>query len=181
MTWKDVGSAVASAAPVLGSVLGGPVGLLVGAGGSLVASALGVEPKPDAVMAAVQNNPDALVRLRDIEARELSTLLQWQTEQLKAEVDDRKSARTASVDGGDRNKMFYLTLFLFVVAFGLEAAVVFFGVAAGTSGELVGRILGTADTLCVMVGSFWFGSARSSQDKDMMLYHSTPAKETFHG
>ena len=50
MNWKDVGVVAAKAAPVLGAVLGGPVGAVAGAAGTLLASALGVEADPVTVL-----------------------------------------------------------------------------------------------------------------------------------
>lgn len=76
---------------------------------------------------------------------------------------------------GTGHALFWLSIFLFVVAFGLEGALLFFGFAVGISGELVGRVMGTVDTLAVMVGTFWFGTSRSSQNSEALLYQSTPA------
>lgn len=174
MDWKDVGNVVSKAAPILGTILGGPVGAAAGGAASLIASMFGCEAEPDAVMKAIQNDPESLVRIKELEVQNRANILQWQTAQIQAEVDDRKSARQASVDGGDRTRLFWLSIFLFVTAFGLEGALLFFGFATGISGELVGRVMGTVDTLAVMVGTFWFGTSRSSQDNENRLYHSMP-------
>ncbi|MCD6006896.1 3TM-type holin [Halomonas sp. IOP_31] len=65
MEWSDVKNAVASVAPALGTALAGPAGTAVG---GLLATALGVEQTPEAVSAAVRNDPQAAVTLREIEA-----------------------------------------------------------------------------------------------------------------
>jgi len=83
--WKDVGKAIAGAAPVLGGILGGPVGAVVGAAGALAASWLGVEPEPQALLNAVQD-PQVLLRLRELEAAERERLLAWREHQLEAEL-----------------------------------------------------------------------------------------------
>lgn len=62
--WSDVGNAVADMAPAIGSVLLGPVGA---AAGSVLASIFGTEDKPDAVMHAIRNDPEAAVKLRKAE------------------------------------------------------------------------------------------------------------------
>ena len=67
MNWSDIASTVARTAPMLGGLLGGPIGAAVGAAGSIIASALGVAPTPDAVSIALQTNPDAAVKLAQIE------------------------------------------------------------------------------------------------------------------
>jgi hypothetical protein len=75
MSWKDIASAVGGAAPILGTLVAGPAG---GAIGGLIASALGVANTPDDVSRALATNPDAAVKLAQIEkdkAVELQTLL----------------------------------------------------------------------------------------------------------
>jgi hypothetical protein len=64
--WSDVGNklrTVAGAAlPAIGTALGGPAGAAVGV---MLGKALGTDATPDAVAAAL--NPDALVKLREVE------------------------------------------------------------------------------------------------------------------
>lgn len=175
MDWKDVGKAVSKAAPILGGIVGGPIGAAAGGAASLIASCFGVGEDPAAIMTAIKADPNALVKIREIEQQHQAELLKWKTAQIEAEVEDRKSARQASVDGGDRSRLFWLSIFLFIVAFGLEGSLLFMGFADGISGELVGRVMGTVDTMAVMILSFWYGTSRSSQDRDNLLYHSTPS------
>ena len=85
MDWKDVGKMAAGAAPVLAGILGGPVGAVVGAAGALAASCLGVEAKPEAVAQAIQVDPQAVIKLKELEVAERSRLLDWKESQLKAE------------------------------------------------------------------------------------------------
>ena len=84
LTWSDVGKTVAKAAPVLGAVLGGPVGAVVASAGALAASALGTEPEPEAVEAALKASPDALLRLKELETQQQAR--QAQQQQQKVEV-----------------------------------------------------------------------------------------------
>lgn len=96
--WKDVGKAIAGAAPLLGGILGGPAGAVVGAAGALAASWLGAEPVPDAVLGALRD-PQALVRLRELESAERQRLLAWQERQLEAEMEfDRELGRRHGAD-----------------------------------------------------------------------------------
>ena len=67
MDWKDIVAKVTSAAPLVGSLFG-PAGTLVGTGVKLLASALGVEPTQEAVMQEIASNPDALLKLKTLEA-----------------------------------------------------------------------------------------------------------------
>jgi len=98
LTWSDVGKTVAKAAPVLGAVLGGPVGAVVASAGALAASALGTEPEPEAVEAALKASPDALLRLKELEGQQQARLLDWQTAQLNAELGNVQGARQREVE-----------------------------------------------------------------------------------
>jgi len=83
MDWKDVASAVGKAAPILGTLIGGPAG---GAIGGIVASALGTQATPDAVSRALQTDPDAAVKLAQIEADQKAKFQELATDQAKAEL-----------------------------------------------------------------------------------------------
>lgn len=79
MDWKDVGKIVAPLAPTLGGILGDlipiPGGGMIGtAAGNLIAAALGVDPTPDAVSNAIQNDPNAVAK---IQAAETEAQAKW--------------------------------------------------------------------------------------------------------
>lgn len=65
MDWGDIKDAVASVAPTLGTALAGPAG---GAVGGMLATALGVDQTPEAVSQAIKADPQAAVKLREVEA-----------------------------------------------------------------------------------------------------------------
>jgi len=100
--WKDVGSLISGAAPVLAGILGGPAGAVVGAAGAMVASFLGVEPEPDSVASAVRD-PATLVRLKELEAAQQERLLAWREKQLAAETafEQELTGRHAADMGSD--------------------------------------------------------------------------------
>jgi hypothetical protein len=94
MEWKDIASAVGKAAPLLGTLLGGPAGAAVG---GIVASALGTGNSPEEVSAALAN-PEAAVKLREIEASRTTRLQELATDQVKAEL------AAATQNAGDVNR-----------------------------------------------------------------------------
>lgn len=67
LEWKDIASTVGKVAPMLGTLVGGPAGAAIG---GLIASALGTTNTPDAVSQALAVNPDAAVKLAQIESDE---------------------------------------------------------------------------------------------------------------
>lgn len=71
MDWKDIQGDIAAAAPMLGTLVGGPAGAAIG---SLIASALGASADPASVQQALKTNPDAAMKLRQIEADQATRL-----------------------------------------------------------------------------------------------------------
>ena len=83
MSWKSIANTVGKIAPVLGGLLGGPAGASVG---TLIATTLGVENTPDAVSEALRINPEAAIKLAEIESNEKIKLRELLLEQAKAEL-----------------------------------------------------------------------------------------------
>ncbi|WP_036204711.1 3TM-type holin [Marinobacter sp. MCTG268] len=98
-SWDSVKDTVAAAAPLLGGALGGPAG---GAIGGLIASALGVENKPDAVAQALKTDPQAAFKLQELERthqRELERMhLEAETARL-SEINQTMRAEASANDG----------------------------------------------------------------------------------
>lgn len=91
MDWKDLATTVGRAAPMLGTLLGGPAGAAVG---GLIASALGSGGTPDEVSQALVANPDAAVKLKQIET-ERQTKLQ---ELVVLSESNRLAAESKAID-----------------------------------------------------------------------------------
>ncbi len=68
MDWSTVGTIIGDAAPILGNVLVGNIPGAIASAGALLASAFGVPNNPTAVAAAIQGDPNAPVKLAQIEA-----------------------------------------------------------------------------------------------------------------
>jgi roadblock/LC7 domain-containing protein len=89
MDWKDIGNRVAKTAPLLGTLLGGPAGAAVGA---LVASALGTGAGPDEVSQALITDPNAAIKLKEIESKRQVDLQALMVDHAKAEYTATVSA-----------------------------------------------------------------------------------------
>ena len=81
--WDSIKDTVGSVAPIAGSLLGGPAGSAVG---SMIASALGVSSTPDAVAAAIKSDPQAAIKIRQIEAQLEQTRLEVRGQAIQAEA-----------------------------------------------------------------------------------------------
>jgi len=73
MNWKDIGETVGKYAPMLGDLLPIPG---AGIAGKLIGAALGCDSTPDAIHAAIQADPQAAVKLAQIEADNRALLQQ---------------------------------------------------------------------------------------------------------
>ena len=172
MNWKSVGEAVATVAPILGTALGGPVGLVAGAAGSLVASFLGVEDTPLAVSKAIQD-PSILLRLKELESAERIRLIDWQSEQLRAELENVQGARSREVELAKAgSKASWGTSIISTIVttgfFGMTGLVLaqeFTGVERYS--EVAVMLLGVLSTSFGSVVNYYLGSSLGSARKDM--------------
>lgn len=91
MDWSDLKGIVGNAAPILGTLIGGPAGALVG---TILSSALGTANTPDAVNKELAGNPEAIVKIQQIAATHAEKL---QELAVQAEAN-RLSAETANTN-----------------------------------------------------------------------------------
>lgn len=160
--WGKVGRAIADSAPILGSVLGGPAG---GAVGSIVASTLGTSASPEAVMEKLKADPDAMLKLQELERTRAKDLQDFQLETLRAELADTQSARAAHATHWMPSA---ITLALTVMVCAMGGSLLFYAVPPENKDMTVylfGQITGTFTTAV----AYWIGTSRSSLNKDRML------------
>lgn len=174
MNWSDVGNMVGKAAPLVGTLLGGPAGAAVG---SLVANVLGVNNDPDAVNSALAADPDAYAKVVELQLNAKVQLQQLavtaELQQYQAEVADRDSARRlASQQPND----FVRPAITFVLLFGSLAILVciFSGVARDSLSDPVA--LSTVSMLIALwfgelkqTLGFWFGMTKESQKQNAIV------------
>lgn len=178
--WKGAAAIVGKAAPILGTLLAGATGGASVAVGALISACLGTANTPDAITAAIATDPNAALKLAQFEAEnatKIRGMLLAHTEFLvttgnaatQADVDDRKSAREASVTGSTAHRLFVLSCILVAVTLGCEIAVLFAGVPGGADPLIVGRVLGLMDAVALMVLNFNYGSSSGSKRATELL------------
>ena len=168
MDWKDIAGAVGKAAPILGTLLGGPAGAAVG---GLIASALGTANDPADVAAAMQN-PDAAIKLREVEARRQVDLQALAVDMAKAEIAtaaaDRASARDREAKTGDTLTPRTLAMIVTVGFFGVLAWLLAYG-KPDTGGDALLVMLGALGGAWAAIISYYFGSSAGSAAKTEIL------------
>lgn len=162
MNWKKISETVGKFAPVAGGLLGGPAGATVG---SLVSSALGVENSPDAVLEAVKKDPEAALKLKQMELDHKTDLEQIALDTFKAEAADRSSAREAHRQS--RMPGIICIALTFMVAGG---AYMLFSMNIPEGNREIAYLL--FGTLLAKWGdsiAYWVGTTRSSAQKTSLL------------
>lgn len=95
--WDKIKELIGDSAPVVGGLLGGPAGAAVG---GLISKALGVENNASAIENALVNNPEALIKIRELEVSKELAMLKAQYDN-KVE-DNRHEEHYANVNVGDK-------------------------------------------------------------------------------
>lgn len=162
ISWEKVGRAVADAAPILGSLAAGPAG---GAVGALIAQKLGTASDPEAVLEAMKADPNALLKIKQIEQDERESLRNWQTMTLQAELADVQNARAAHKDHWMPS---VLTIILGVIVVVMGGGLFAYPIPPENK-EIAVYIFGSIVTLFSSAVTYWIGTSRSSHNKDKML------------
>ena len=145
-------------APGLATLVAGPLG---GVAVKAIAEKFGVEDTLEAVTNAIQSDPEAAMKLREIDLKEL-----------EAHAKDRDSARDREVQiaTSDKapmlNKVVTPVLALGVVglSFILFAILIFVDVKPEAKDILI-YILGVLSAAVTQILSYYFGSSQGSKDK----------------
>ena len=95
--WDKIKELIGDSAPVVGGLLGGPAGAAVG---GLISKALGVENNASAIEKELINNPDAFLKLKELEMSKEIAVLKSQYDN-KVE-DNRHEEHYANVNVGDK-------------------------------------------------------------------------------
>ena len=147
-----------SVAPALASIVAGPLG---GAAVSAIASKLGVEDTVEAVTKAVAADPEAALKLAQIDL-ETIRVQHANTENARA----MQIAALAQSDVFSKRFTMYLTVFWSVCA-AVYIGFITFGVIPDKNVRFADTILGfILGTVIATMLNFWFGSSIGSKEKD---------------
>ena len=183
MEWSDVSRLVGTAAPILGTLLGGPAGAAVG---GLIASALGTPADADSVHAAIAADPEAALKLATVESDNRVKLQAMQlehagriiaadTEQIKSNAADRDSARQREVSAKDTITPRLLALSVTIGFFGVLGFLLVNGKPAA-GGDALMVMLGSLGAAWVSMVAYYFGTTSGAARTTELLASSTPGK-----
>ena len=170
MDWKQLGKTVAKAAPLLGSALG-PGGAAVG---GIIASVFGTANEPDAIAKAIETNPEAALKLREIENTHTEKLSEISLEGERVRLADVANARDREVElariGSHGQYAGHVMALVVTVGFFVILGFLL-GTPRGTEpGQAMLLLLGSLGAGFMTVIQYYLGSSKSSSDKTAMIY-----------
>jgi len=178
--WDNIKELIGTSAPVIGTLLGGPAG---GAVGGLISKVLGVDNTPEAIELALMNNPDALLKIKELETSKELAILQAELEHKRIDVgsvidnrkldnekdqmflSDKQSARSRQTDSekatGKVDVALYVIAGVIVVAFFVSILALIFITLDKQSGtyELLLMLFGALTTKFGTVVDYFFGAS----------------------
>jgi len=161
MNWESLGEKVADFAPLLGSALG-PGGSAIGA---LIASQFGTKNTPEAISSHLINNPEAQVKLREVELNNKARLEEIAMLKLRAELEDKHSARSSH----GHSKMPAVLSVALTVLIAIVVYMLFYIDIPQGSREVLFMFLGVLVKAWDNSLQYWFGTTRSSADKTKLI------------
>lgn len=171
MNWKDIASTVGGIAGAVAPLLTGPVGLAVSIG-SQIAGALGTENKPEAVAAALRNDPNAALKLQEWAHEEREQirnnhvqLQQIELEREKALLTDRQNARQQHKD----HWMPAVLTLILVAMFAAQLAVLFFVDIPTGNRDLLVYLSGNFLPFIAAAVGYWVSSTKDASDREKIL------------
>lgn len=165
MNWKELAEKITPLAPLAGAVIGGPAGAAVVATSRLISSALGVDNTPEAVSAALERDPDAALKLQEMNNTHQERLQELAITQFREERLDRQGAREAH----KHSRMpaaICIMLTLLVAVYGF----LLFTIEIPAGNKVIADILFGA--LVAKWGdsiAYWVGTTRSSAQKTSLM------------
>ena len=165
MDWKQVGNtAISVGAPLLGGALFGPAGAAVG---SIIAAQFGVSPDatPGQVLTAIKGDPEAALKLRQIETTHVERLQELENERLRIETADVQSARNVH----QHHWMPSAITLLMCAMFGMIIGALFIWAVPGDNKDIVVYITGQVSGILTSCVTYWVGSTRASANKDSLI------------
>ena len=163
MNWLDIGKqAIQMGAPILGGALGGPAGAAVGA---MIANQFGIDtPTPDNIMAAIKADPEAAIKLREVELRHQERLTEMEVDRFRIETADVQNARGVH----QHHWMPSVITMVMCAMFGSIVGALFIWAIPGENKDIVVYMAGQVSGLLASCVVYWVGSTRASANKDMM-------------
>mgnify|MGYP001600220204 CR=1 FL=1 len=175
MEWKDLAGKIVNQLPLIGTLFAGATGTTVGSAIKLVANTLGVEGTPDAIDNALAGNPDAMIKLKELELThkvELEKIILEQEIARTVDVANARAMNIASLQQGDsfiKRFIYYYASIVTFITFAYIFLITFISIPELNirfADTVLGFLLGTLISTMV---NFFFGTSSGSLAKTQMI------------
>jgi len=166
--FDDILKFLGNASPVIGTILGGPVGAIAGAGIKLIAESVTGDSAPSEIIKKLTTSPELLAQIEQ-RAQE------HEKDILTIHADDRKNARSQTVElakAGSKIAWGAPIVSLFIVCgYFIVLDMLFFVKADFPPNvfQLLNVLFGALQISVGQVCNYWLGSSRGSDVKTAML------------
>lgn len=171
MDWSKLTKFVSKAAPILGTAIGGPIGGLAGGAISLITSAFGIEATddPEAIYEAIKADPQAVVKLKQIELENKTQLQKIALQRDEAHLKDVQNARSREIEmvkvTGKKDWSLHVLAWLIVSGFFISFILLTFTTIPTGSKDMVMLFCGALIAGFSEVRQYFFGSSAGSKQK----------------
>jgi len=177
--WNKIKNVVGISAPVLGNAIVPGIG---GAAGSLIAKALGCEPKPEAIETAISKDPQAALKLKELETKHSEFLISAAHENDKMYLTDVQSARQREIEvtrsTGKINWPMYLIALVIFLGFFIVLGLLFKIPLIMANKDIIVYTVGGLQTAFITVVAYFFGSSKGSSEKNDILSKTATKGDT---
>ncbi len=149
--WDQVKNIVGQAAPMVGTLLGGPSGGVIG---SLISSVLGVQDSPEAILKELMENPEALLKIVEFQSNNAKRLQELALDQYAKQMEDTQQAREEHADHWMPS---FLTLILCAMVTGMFCTLMWATIPKSYEQLIMmiaGQVMGAFSTAIV----YWLGA-----------------------
>lgn len=179
MNWKDIASTVGGIAGAVAPLLTGPLGLAVSIG-SQIAGALGTENTPEAVAAALKNDPAAASQLQKWAHEEREQIRQANIQLQTLAVEEHKAILADRQDARKQHKDHWmpatLTLSLLFMLFA-QMVLLFFWKIPPENRDLIVHISGNYLPFVAAAVYYWVSSTKDANDREKLMSSSAQQEQ----
>ena len=101
MNWDSIKNKIGGVAPVIATMFGGP---MAGAVTKMIANTLGVDATPDAIGAELERNPEALLKIKQLELDRFKVEVDLEKTGIEADSKTIKEVNTSMREEGKSDK-----------------------------------------------------------------------------
>jgi len=146
----------------------------------LNALGLKADAKPDEVLQAIQNNPEAVLKLKQAEIDFKIKMGEQKLEEVKAYLADTASARSREVEitkaTGKRDINQYILAWVMVGGFFSLTGILIFRAIPPSTSNVIYMLFGALSAGFGSVMNYYFGSSKGSAEKTNLLAQAEPIK-----